>query len=39
MCPVHGIRKLVTSSMGALVAALIVRSLPDIARYLKIREM
>ncbi len=35
----HAIRKLVTSVVGALAAALIVRSLPDLARYLKIREM
>ena len=37
--PVHAIRKLVASVVGALAAALIVRSLPDLARYLKIREM
>ena len=39
MCLVHAIRKLVTSIVLALVAGLIVKSLPDIARYLKIREM
>ena len=33
------IRKLVTSIMFALVAALIVKSLPDAARYLKMRQM
>lgn len=35
----HAIRKVITSSLLALTAALIVKSLPDIARYLKIREM
>jgi hypothetical protein len=39
MCTVHAIRKLVTSTTLALVAGLLVKSLPDIARYLKIREM
>ncbi len=33
------IRRFVFSLALALIAALIVRSLPDIARYLKIREM
>jgi hypothetical protein len=36
---VRSIRKLITSVLGALVAVLAVRSLPDVARYLKIREM
>ena len=35
----RAIRKLVTSTLCALAAGLIVKSLPDIARYLKIREM
>jgi hypothetical protein len=39
MCTVHSIRKTATSIVGAVVAAMIVTSLPDIARYLKIREM
>ena len=33
------IRRLVLSLLFALVAGLVVRSLPDMARYLKIREM
>ena len=33
------IRRLVVSLLLALVAGLIVKSLPDVARYLKIREM
>jgi hypothetical protein len=33
------IRRLVLSLFLALVAGLVIRSLPDIARYLKIREM
>jgi len=33
------IRRLVASVLLALVAGLVVKSLPDIARYLKIREM
>jgi hypothetical protein len=33
------IRRLVLSAALAAVAVLIVKSLPDIARYLKIREM
>jgi hypothetical protein len=33
------IRRLMMSLLFALVAALVVKSLPDIARYLKIREM
>jgi len=39
MSLVHAIRKLVTSILAALAAGLIVKSLPDVARYLKIREM
>ena len=35
----HSFRKLVTSVLGALAAGLLVKSLPDVARYLKIREM
>jgi hypothetical protein len=31
--------KLLWSVLLAVVAALVIRSLPDIARYLKIREM
>ncbi len=31
--------RFVLSVLAALVAGLIIRSLPDIARYLKIREM
>jgi hypothetical protein len=33
------IRRLVMSLVFALMAAVVVKSLPDIARYLKIREM
>jgi hypothetical protein len=33
------IRRLLMSLLFAAVAGLIVKSLPDIARYLKIREM
>jgi hypothetical protein len=33
------IRRLVMSLVFALLAAVVVKSLPDIARYLKIREM
>jgi hypothetical protein len=33
------IRRFILSLLFALVAGLIVRSLPDVARYLKIREM
>ena len=33
------IRRLVTSVLLAVVAGLVIRSLPDIARYLKMREM
>jgi len=33
------IRRIVLSLLLALVAGLVVRSLPDLARYLKIREM
>ncbi len=33
------IRKLIYSVLLAFIATLIVKSLPDIARYLKIREM
>ncbi len=33
------IRRLVLSLALALIAGIIVKSLPDIARYLKIREM
>jgi hypothetical protein len=33
------IRRLMFSLAFALVAGLVVRSLPDLARYLKIREM
>jgi len=33
------IKRFVLSLLFALVAGLVVRSLPDIARYLKIREM
>ena len=33
------IHRLIYSLLLALVATLIVKSLPDIARYLKIREM
>ncbi len=33
------IRRLFLSLMLAMVAGIVVKSLPDIARYLKIREM
>ena len=33
------IRRLVTSAFLVVVAAMVVQSMPDIARYLKIREM
>jgi hypothetical protein len=33
------IRRLVLSAALAAIAVLVVKSLPDIARYLKIREM
>lgn len=33
------IRRLVTSAVLVVVAAAVVQSIPDIARYLKIREM
>lgn len=33
------IRRLIWSLVFALLAALVVKSLPDVARYLKIREM
>ena len=33
------IRRLVSSAFLVVVAALVVQSMPDIARYLKIREM
>jgi hypothetical protein len=33
------IRRLVASVLLALVAGLVIKSLPDIARYLKMREM
>ena len=33
------IKKLITSLVFALIGGLVVQSLPDIARYLKIREM
>jgi hypothetical protein len=33
------IRRLLMSLVFAVLAALVVKSLPDIARYLKIREM
>jgi hypothetical protein len=33
------IRRLVSSAFLVVVAALVVQSVPDIARYLKIREM
>jgi hypothetical protein len=33
------IRRLVTSAVLVLVAAIVIQSMPDIARYLKIREM
>jgi hypothetical protein len=33
------IRRLILSLLFAMIAALVVRSLPDLARYLKLREM
>ncbi|MGQ0617221.1 MAG: DUF6893 family small protein [Acidimicrobiia bacterium] len=33
------IRRFIMSILFALVAGLVVKSLPDLARYLKIREM
>jgi hypothetical protein len=33
------IRRLIWSLVFALLAGLVVKSLPDVARYLKIREM
>ena len=33
------IRRLVTSAVLVAVAAVVVQSMPDIARYLKIRDM
>jgi Family of unknown function (DUF6893) len=33
------IRRLIMSTLLILLAALVVRSLPDVARYLKMREM
>jgi hypothetical protein len=33
------IRRLLTSAVLLVVAAAVVQSLPDVARYLKIREM
>lgn len=33
------IRRLVSSALLVVVAAVVVQSMPDIARYLKIREM
>jgi hypothetical protein len=33
------IRRLVVSGLTILVAAIVVQSLPDVARYLKLREM
>jgi hypothetical protein len=33
------IRRLVLSLVFAMLAGIVVRSLPDLARYLKIREM
>jgi hypothetical protein len=33
------IKRLMMSLLFALVAAIVVKSLPDVARYLKIREM
>jgi hypothetical protein len=33
------IRRLIASVVLALVAGLVIKSLPDIARYLKMREM
>jgi hypothetical protein len=33
------IRRLILASLLILLAALVVRNLPDVARYLKMREM
>jgi hypothetical protein len=33
------IRRLILSALLILLAAVVVRSLPDVARYLKMREM
>lgn len=33
------VRRIVSSAFLVVVAALVVQSMPDIARYLKIREM
>ena len=33
------IRRMVSSALLVVVAAMVVQSMPDIARYLKIREM
>lgn len=33
------IRKLVSSSLLIAIAAVVIKSLPDLARYLKMREM
>ena len=33
------VRRLVSSAVLVLVAAVVIQSMPDIARYLKIREM
>jgi hypothetical protein len=33
------VRRLITSMLFAAVAGVVVKSLPDIARYLKMREM
>jgi hypothetical protein len=33
------VRRLLSSAFLVMVAALVVQSMPDIARYLKIREM
>ena len=33
------VRRLVSSALLVLVAAVVIQSMPDIARYLKIREM
>jgi len=36
---VRSFGRFLTSIIGALAAALLVKSLPDIARYLRLREM
>jgi uncharacterized protein DUF6893 len=33
------IRRLLVSGLTVLVAAIVIQSLPDVARYLKLREM